>query len=93
MKIRSRVLSWLFVTAIVVVALSWVQGQQVDIYSSEEGTFKILEYGLPLPWLIHNTRTGWSISPLFLLGTFLICFCVVMGVSLISNRSKKRKKL
>ncbi|HEC61097.1 MAG TPA: hypothetical protein ENI27_02455 [bacterium] len=85
MKIRSRSSNWLFWAGIAVVAMSWIQGRQT-IVSSAGQTRETIEYGLPLPWLIHDSVTGWGLSLLSLLGTFLICVCVVAMVSLLNKK-------
>lgn len=87
MKIKSRPLNWLFLAIIAVTAISWIQGRETTVSASEQ-TVRTIEYGLPLPWLVHSSAKGWSLSPLSLFGTFIICFSVVAIVSLINKRHK-----
>jgi len=90
MRTKAKPWSWLAATAIVVLAMSWIPAHQT-ILSSGGRTVETVQYGLPVPWLIHDSTTGWSFSFLSFLATFGICFSAVAIVSLLSNTLKSNR--
>ena len=55
---------------IVVLAMSWIQAQQFLMGNASGARHEVIEYGLPFPWIIWDSATGWRWSLIQLVSSF-----------------------